>query len=186
MSTPVSETARSPGLWRRMKDAYDNRPLVRWAFDLGLLALIFLGVGLWQTRAHVRGTPVPAFTLRTLSGDSVSSSSLAGKPTLLAFWAPWCTVCETESRNLGWARDLLGDRATVVSVATSWDAQAQVTAYTQRNGVNYPVLLDETGLADALHINSFPTVYFLDEQGRIKGSVVGYTTTFGLVLRTLW
>ncbi len=190
MSTPPPQTDAAPAAplsgWRRWKHAYDSRPLLRWAFDLGLLFLIFLSVGLWQTRAHVRGGPIPAMTLKALDGQTVSLESLKGKPTLLAFWAPWCTVCETESRNLGWARSLVGDRANVISVATSWQQAEQVTAYVQRNGVDYPVLLDETGLADSLNINSFPTVYFVDAQGHIKGSVVGYTTTFGLVLRTLF
>lgn len=188
MSTPPPQTApaRPPSVWRRAKAAYDRHAPLRWAFDLALVVLILGGVGLWQTRAHVKGGPVPAFTLRALSGSTVSSASLSGKPTLLAFWAPWCTVCETESRNLGWARSLAGDRANVLSVATAWNSQGQVTAYVERNGVDYPVLLDETGLAEALAINTFPTVYFLDEQGHIKGSVVGYTTTFGLLLRTLF
>lgn len=190
MSTPLPETnaplPNPPGRLRRWKTAYDSRASIRWAVDMGLLLAVFLGVGLWQTRAHVRGGAVPAFSLQTLSGESVTSASLMGKPTLLAFWAPWCTVCEGESRNLGWAQKLVGDRARVLSVATAWQTPQQVTAYTQRNGVDYPVLMDETGLADQLKVTSFPTVYFLDEQGHIKGSVVGYTTTFGLVLRTLW
>ncbi|MCU0701936.1 MAG: TlpA family protein disulfide reductase [Myxococcaceae bacterium] len=173
-------------VFRRLKQAYDSRAWLRWVFDGVLLVGIVAGVGLWQTRAHVKGGVVPAVTLRTLGGAPLELSALAGKPTLLAFWAPWCTVCETESRNLGWARALVGSRANVVSVATAWEAEGQVQAYAQRNGVDYPVLLDEVGLAEALKVNSFPTVYFLDESGRIKGSVVGYTTTAGLLLRTLW
>ncbi|MBE2254212.1 MAG: TlpA family protein disulfide reductase [Myxococcus sp.] len=186
MSAPEPTTTPPAGRLRRWKAAYDSRASLRWAVDMGLLALIFVGVGLWQTRAHVRGGALPAFELKTLSGGAVTSSSFTGKPALLAFWAPWCTVCETESRNLGWAQTLVGDRARVVSVATAWQTPEQVTAYAQRNGVDYPVLLDEVGLADQLNVTAFPTVYFVDERGHIKGSAVGYTTTLGLVLRTLW
>jgi thiol-disulfide isomerase/thioredoxin len=185
----MSDTPSTPpptSRLRRWKQAYDSRPWLRWVVDGVLLVSIVAGVGLWQTRAHVRGVVVPAVTLRSLTGAPVATASLSGKPTLLAFWAPWCTVCETESRNLGWARSLVGDRANVVSVATAFEAEGQVQAYVQRNGVDYPVLLDEAGLADSLKVNSFPTVFFLDETGRIKGSVVGYTTTAGLVLRTVW
>ncbi|MCA2978104.1 MAG: TlpA family protein disulfide reductase [Myxococcaceae bacterium] len=171
---------------RRLKRAFDASPWLQRAFDALVLVAIVVGVGLWQTRAHVRGVAVPAVTLPSLDGATVSTASLSGKPTLLAFWAPWCGVCESESRNLGWARGLAGDRANVVSVATAYDEVGQVRAYVQRNGVDYPVLLDEAGLAEALQVASFPTVYFLDAQGRIKGSVVGYTTTAGLLLRLLW
>lgn len=184
MSTEVSSDR--PGALRRLKALYDSKGPVRWVVDLAVMVLIVAGVGLWQTRAHVQGGPVPAFSLQGLDGAVVSSSSLAGKPTLLAFWAPWCGVCETESRNLGWVRGMVGERARVLSVATAYDNARQVTAYVERNGVDYPVLLDEMGLADALKVTSFPTVYFVDERGHIKGSVVGYTTTLGLLLRTLW
>jgi thiol-disulfide isomerase/thioredoxin len=182
----VSPDTAPADLLRRLKRAVDSRPWLRWLFDGVLLLAIVVGVGLWQTRAHVKGGAVPAVTLRALSGEPMATASWAGKPTLLAFWAPWCGVCETESRNLGWVRSLAGSRANVISVATAWEAEGQVRAYVERNGVDYPVLLDETGLADALKVTSFPTVYFLDETGHIKGSVVGYTTTAGLLLRTLW
>jgi peroxiredoxin len=186
-ATPETATQPARGsAWSRLKAAMNAKPHLRWLFDGAFFVLVFGAIGLWQTRAHVHGGPVPAFELRTTSGAVVSSAALAGKPTLLAFWAPWCTVCETESRNLGWAQRLAGDRARVLSVATAWQQPQQVTAYTERNGVDYPVLLDDGALADQLNISSYPTVYFLDERGHIKGSVVGYTTTLGLLLRTLF
>lgn len=33
------------------------------------------------------------FTGTTVSGDSFEGASLAGRPTLLWFWAPWCPTC---------------------------------------------------------------------------------------------
>lgn len=34
-----------------------------------------------------------AFTSTTVSGESFEGTSLAGKPTVLWFWAPWCPTC---------------------------------------------------------------------------------------------
>lgn len=183
----MTEPAPAPSLFRRLKATYDRRASLRWAVDLGLLLVIVSVVGLWQTRAHVHGGPVPGFDLPLLDGTAkVSARALEGKPTLLAFWAPWCGVCATESRNLGWVKQLAGDRANVLSVATAFQTTDQVRAYTEKNGVDYPVLLDDGQLAEAMKVTSFPTVYFLDERGEVKGSVAGYTTTGGLLLRTLW
>lgn len=79
-----------------------------------------------------------------------------------------------------------GVRARVVSVALAYQDRAQVQSYVGENDVDYPVWLGNDELATRLHIDSFPTVYFLDRQGRISGSAVGYTTTLGLLFRLWW
>ncbi|MCH9642219.1 MAG: protein disulfide oxidoreductase [Actinomycetia bacterium] len=47
---------------------------------------------------------VPAqlqFTSTTLSGEPFSGETLAGKPAVLWFWAPWCPTCQREAPMLG-------------------------------------------------------------------------------------
>jgi thiol-disulfide isomerase/thioredoxin len=126
------------------------------------------------------------FSLQRLDGPPVHSTDLVGKPTLIAFWTPWCPVCKVESRNLSWAQRLVGDRARVLSIATGYDDVGAVRRYVRDHGVDYPVLLGGDDQARDFHVQAFPTVYFLDAQGRVKGSSVGYTTTLGLLARLLW
>lgn len=161
-----------------------KRRWFRWASDLTFLLAIVAVAGLWQTRGHVRG-PAPSFSLPTLTGQTISLQSLAGKPVLLAFWAPWCGVCKMESRNFSWVKSVLGDRVHVLSVASSWEDVLEVKAYAAQQGVDYPVLLDSDHLSGEFRVEAFPTVYFLDSQGNVKRSAVGYTTTLGLIVRTL-
>lgn len=50
--------------------------------------------------------PVPAklrFTAKTLDGKDFSGASLAGKPALLWFWAPWCSNCQAEAPTMAQA-----------------------------------------------------------------------------------
>jgi thiol-disulfide isomerase/thioredoxin len=147
------------------------------------LALVF-GMGLWQTRGHLRGV-APDGPLQALDGGPVALSSLRGKPVLLAFWAPWCGVCKAESQNLSWVRSLVGDRAQVVTVAAAYHDVAQVRAYLRDRGADYPVLLGGDAWTAQFGVSAFPSVYFLDAQGAVRSSSVGYTTTLGLLLR-LW
>jgi thiol-disulfide isomerase/thioredoxin len=126
---------------------------------------------------------MPAAVLATLDGERVALDSFRGKPVLLAFWAPWCTVCAAESQNLSWVRRIVGDRARVISVAASFENLAQVRAYVRDHGVDYPVLLGDDALLRALRVEAFPTTYFLDAQGRVRRSASGYTTTLGLLAR---
>jgi thiol-disulfide isomerase/thioredoxin len=169
--------------WSALRLAYQTRRAVRWPVDaLSILLLIGLA-GLWQTRNHVRGE-APAFSFPSLdTGALVSRSSLGGKPTMVVFWAPWCTVCGAESQNVSWVRSLVGARANVVSVASSYRSQADVQGYVVKHAVDYPVLLGDEGTVAQFNISAFPTVYFLDSNGRITSSVVGYSTTAGLVGR---
>lgn len=48
--------------------------------------------------------PVPAqlqFNATTIDGEPFSGESLAGKPTVLWFWAPWCPTCQREAPMVG-------------------------------------------------------------------------------------
>jgi thiol-disulfide isomerase/thioredoxin len=51
-------------------------------------------------------TPAPAvpeqlrFTANTVDGKEFSGESLAGKPALLWFWAPWCPNCQAEAPTI--------------------------------------------------------------------------------------
>jgi peroxiredoxin len=57
------------------------------------------------------------FTLATLDGATLDGHSLAGKPAVLWFWAPWCPTCLGQAKQVNaLAADYAG-KATVVGVA---------------------------------------------------------------------
>jgi thiol-disulfide isomerase/thioredoxin len=170
---------------KKLQERYRTQRGLRWAVDLTVMAAIVLVLGAFQTRNHPRGA-APAYTFTTLDQAPVTLASLAGKPTLLAVWAPWCGVCKAESGNVSRARAWMGERAHVVSVSTAFNDVSEVRAYMAAQGVDYPVLLAQDDFQKLMHIDAFPTVFVLDSQGRIVSSMQGYTTTLGLVWRTLW
>ncbi len=148
-----------------------------------MVLVVFGAVGLWQTRNHVRGEVLVSRAFATLDGKTVSLADLKGKPVLLAFWAPWCGVCKAETANLNWLRAHAGDAFHVVSIATSYGSLSEVQGFADQNQVAFPVLLGDDVVQSQFQVRAFPTVYFLDEEGRIKNSVVGYSTTLGLWAR---
>jgi thiol-disulfide isomerase/thioredoxin len=164
--------------------ALRDRRWFAWTMDLTVGALLFLGISAWQARHHLRGDP-PEVTFRTLDGAPVTLSSLRGRPVMLAFWAPWCGVCGAQSGNVGLAMRLAGERARVISVATAFEELGQVRGYMADHAVQYPVLLGDEAVARAFKLEAYPTVYFLDAEGRVTGSTSGYTTTAGMLARLL-
>jgi len=53
-----------------------------------------------NTVALHRGFIAPDFTLQTPQGDSVSLADFSGSPTLVFFWASWCSVCKATLPDL--------------------------------------------------------------------------------------
>jgi thiol-disulfide isomerase/thioredoxin len=148
---------------------------------LFLLAVV-VAIGAYQTRELPSGK-VPSFALPTLSGGVFSDRQLAGTPTVLVFWAPWCGVCRFESQNVSWLKVLVGDHAKVISIAAQYDDRAEVEAFVRERAVDYPVLLGGRAVSRRFGVRAFPTLFFLGEDGQIKRAAVGYTTMFGLLWR---
>ncbi|HEX8701530.1 MAG TPA: TlpA disulfide reductase family protein [Myxococcaceae bacterium] len=168
--------------WRRAR----QRRWVRWGMDLVLMAVVLLGVMAWQTRyLPGAGTPAPDFNLPTLTGEQVSLASLSGKPVVLVFWAPWCKVCKSETSTISAVRDMVGERAHVLSVAVSYRREEDVRRFARQQKVDYPVLLGNDELEEAFGVRAFPTTFVLSADGRIQQTSVGSTTRLGFLWR-LW
>ena len=154
----------------------------------GLLILtIVIAVTAWQGRNLVpKQTPAPSFRLPALSGPPVALEDLRGRRVLLFFFAPWCKVCDLSISNLNWVRRFWGSESiSIFAVALSYNELQSVEAFLERNTLDVPVLLGTPELSNSYRINAFPTVYVINKSGNIDSSTVGYSTTLGLLWRTL-
>ena len=96
-----------------------------------------------------RGDPIPGLTLHDLEGTTIAfPGAHAGRPLLVNLWASWCGPCIEEMPELQrFAATQGSDGVQVVGIALD-DADA-VRAFLQRVPVDYPILLDNPGPADA-------------------------------------
>lgn len=158
-----------------------GRRIARWAKEIAIFGVLLVGVFWFQTRSLVpSGEPAPTWELATLDGGSLSSESLKGRPTVLFFWAPWCGVCKADAHNIASVQEAVGDDVNIVSVALSFESIRNVRSFAEEHGVPGPVVLGDRAMAKDFRIDSFPTLYILDSDGRVASRAVGYTTEVGI------
>jgi thiol-disulfide isomerase/thioredoxin len=61
------------------------------------------------------------FTAKTLDGKDFDGASLAGKPAVLWFWAPWCPNCQAEAPAIAEAAKSVAGSVSFVGVAAQDD-----------------------------------------------------------------
>ncbi len=156
--------------------------------DVAVLALILLGVSIWQTRDLVAsGEPAPALTALRMDGEPFSLETQKGKAVLLYFFAPWCSVCKVSASNAQWVRKIVSPaRLEVAAVALDYESEASIGEFVTTAGIEaLPVVRGTDDIRDRFKITAYPTYYLIDADGRVHTKSVGYSTLLGMLLRAL-
>lgn len=146
-----------------------------------LVAVLFIFSGQFLVSSGlVTGTP-PTIDRLMLDGKEPMSSIVHG-PGLIYIWAEWCGVCRTMQDNVDAVlRDYPG-----VTIAVRSDDQHQLANYLLTHQLNWPVVDDSDGrIGERFGIRGVPALFFLNRQGNIVFTSVGYTSELGLRFR-LW
>ena len=122
------------------------------------------------------GTPGPDASLEDLDGNAVQLLDyVAGRPTLLEFWASWCANCAALQPQLDRIHETYGDRLNVVAVAVAVaQSRRSVKRHVEDHEPGYPYLWDARGAAvRAYEVPGTSLVVILDAEGRVAYTGVG-------------
>jgi peroxiredoxin len=119
-------------------------------------------------------TEAPAFSSRTVDGNSMDSNSLRGKVVLVNFWATWCGPCKEEMPALQRLKETFRpDEFELVAITTD-QQRTEIQAFVKDLRLEFPILLDETkDISGAFGVRGLPTTVVIDQQGRLRGRAVG-------------
>ena len=119
--------------------------------------------------------PAPAFALKDANGQTVHLSDYKGKVVLLDFWATWCAPCKIEIPWFMEFEQQFKDRGfAVLGVSMDEDGWTTVKPYLQQLKVNYRVVLGNDQVGEIYGgVDSLPTTFLIDRQGKIASVHVG-------------
>jgi len=191
MPKPAKHAAAAPtrgasaASTRATKRSWPRR-LASVGVQLLAVLLVLWGVGRWQTRRLLSPrTPAPAFSLPALDGTVHSLGEATGRKVVLYFFAPWCKVCGVSSSNVNALRAARSEsELAIYAIGLEWEDGADLDRFAREHELRVPVLRGNAEIERAYRVDTFPTIYMLDEHGAVRDRVMGYTTELGLRLRS--
>ncbi|BCB74129.1 protein disulfide oxidoreductase [Phytohabitans flavus] len=124
-----------------------------------------------QKPADQKAGPVPAtltFSGTTLDGKPFDAASLAGRPTVLWFWAPWCATCFGQAASVADMQAEFGQKVNLLGVAGLGDAKEMKEFVTDGEVGNVTHLNDQAGSVwKKFKIAEQSTYVFLDRDGKV-------------------
>ena len=127
----------------------------------------------------------PNFTLKDSNGSTVQLVDFKGKVVLLNFWATWCGPCQIEIPWFVEFEQKYKDQGfAVLGVSMDDDGWKSVKPYISSHKMNYPVVIGSDDISKNFGpllnaeppvstIESLPSTFILDRDGRIASSHVG-------------
>ncbi|MFI6577740.1 redoxin domain-containing protein [Nocardiopsis sp. NPDC050513] len=110
-----------------------------------------------------------AFETRTVDGAAFSGADLAGEPTVLWFWAPWCTICRGEAAGVAEAAARHSGDVGFVGVAGLGEVEAMRGFVSDTGTGELTHLVDEDGsIWSGFGVVSQPAFAFVSADGTFE------------------
>jgi cytochrome c biogenesis protein CcmG/thiol:disulfide interchange protein DsbE len=163
--------------------------LIVYAFILGLLIVVFIGLKRAQEGTVQPGAKMEDFTFALFQGyehngqNQVKLSDLRGKVVMVNFWASWCKPCEQEAAELEAAWKEYEPTGQVVFIGADYvDTPNEANIYLKKFNITYPNgedrdLQHSRPLSQYFRIKGVPETYFIDKNGVLRYVQIGPFTS---------
>lgn len=139
--------------------------LVNTALIVGVIRVVSDRRELDAARRHGDGEQVPAFSINTESGTTISNQSLLGQTSGLLFVSPECPTCMASINQL----KILNSRVERELVVVCQSTRGRCKPIAEELSGKYPVAIDERGELGLLFaIETNPTAVMMSATGTIE------------------
>ncbi|MEH6444825.1 MAG: TlpA disulfide reductase family protein [Oceanospirillaceae bacterium] len=146
-----------------------------------LFALFIVsGLTFWMQKDMLaQGSQASQFILPTLD-NSAASIINPNQPTLVYFFAPWCSICKLSMGNLSTVQNKIN----TIVVALDYQDRTEVVNFITDINVTVPILLGNPVVSKHYQVSSYPSYYIIDGKGKVLDRSSGYSSLAGLLWRT--
>lgn len=133
------------------------------------------------------GNPLAGFSLKTLSGETVTNKDLEGKTTVINVWGTWCGPCVQEIPYLNELVEKYKDDKSVVFLALAKEDEDKIIKFMKKRPFNYIQLPNAESLTDNLHVgvvDEIPLHIVVNKKGIITFEMTGATHEIADILST--
>ncbi len=128
-------------------------------------------------RAYADPKPVSRHAFTTNGGKKINLDSLPGPRALLVnFWTTWCTPCKEEMPSMDRLQGRISrDLLLILPLVRDGKGLSEAVRFYQTHEItNLPVAADRFGkISHDHHIGPVPQTLFVDQQGLVKGILIG-------------
>jgi len=145
-------------------------------FGLAVVALLVLGcvhVNAQNTSSLISvGKPASDFTINSVAGKPISLKDYRGKYLLIDFWASWCPDCRALNPTMvALYNKYKGKNIEFLGVSFDTD-KIVLDKYLSTSGITWTQVSEfkkwkETTISKKYGIKWIPTIYIIDEKGKV-------------------
>jgi thiol-disulfide isomerase/thioredoxin len=123
----------------------------------------------------IDGDKAADFSLKSVDGKTIKLSDYKGKVVIIDFWATWCPPCRRGIPDLVSIQKEFKDKVVIIGISLDGEKTINdVPGFIKDYGINYPVVYgNEKVVVDYGNIQSIPTAFVIDKNGKIVDSHVG-------------
>jgi thiol-disulfide isomerase/thioredoxin len=122
------------------------------------------------------GAAAPDFSAKASDGSTITKADIAGKPTLMVFFASWCPHCQAEAPKLKALAEANPDVNLVFLGVGYQDTQKGIWDFQSKFSLPVPTYDDGGKAASVYGVSSFPTLVSVDKTGTIRDRDTGEVT----------
>ncbi|WP_158826734.1 TlpA family protein disulfide reductase [Mucilaginibacter lacusdianchii] len=185
---PILATIRGRYKYRNMvTDYYDEKRYFDYQFNqTGVNIARFAVPNSFRPRKEsavqptllTAGALAPDWSLYDVNGNRVSLSQLNGKVVVMDFYFIGCAGCMLSIKPLNAIYEKYKNKDVVIVSLSERDSKKAVLAFEKQYKIKYSGYIEAANVVKAYHVSAFPTYYFIDKEGKVASTVVGYDDDF--------